>query len=282
MSWQDCKDVPEEALDPFDGAPIGDDPSIRSKRGKDGTTTYQTCETKTPGSVISGTLQKNLNVPVTELELADDINAIVNALVSQMINTMLNKGLGALSGGGSGGGTSYTQQIINESNSGQEVQQTLDELQSNVAYGIEQIDLSLPIYRRAIGILTEAQNKLLSARYCISNKSSNDYADENVAKIDGLIATEITPLLTELKRKEAGAIDSKEKLTPISLSLAGSGSATTVQEQLAEYNKLARSGGLYTQQMYSDATKKLSDAEAVLKKMTVEANYYQSQCNLIF
>jgi len=275
MSWSDCKDISTE-----EGSTMIDvDPSVRKKTSKDGKPRYQTCEVKTPGSVISGTLQKNLNVPVTELELADDINAIVNALVTQMMKKMIGGGLGSLSGN-SGGGSSYTQQIIEDSYSGLETQQTLEGLQDSIANAIIQVEDYLYLYTKATKDLEDAQSNLISAKNCFLSKNNTGRWNNKVSHIDSTIDTKIRPLLTQIEARQVRGRADKDKLTKLSLSLAGTGSASSVQAKLAEYNSFVQSGGLYIQQNHEDARTMLSDVEKLTKNLNGESEKLSEECAL--
>lgn len=274
MSWSKCKELPAGTNPGI----VKDDPSMKIVNNGDGTVTYQRCEVQTPGSVISGTLEKNLNVPVTELELADDINAVVNALVTQMINKMLTSGLGSLSGN-SGGGTSYTQQIINDSYSSQETQQTLDGLQTTVSSSIEQLDNALSLYTKSINLLTETKNNLLAAKACFNSKPNPSYFASSISEIDLIISYDIQTRLDELNKKQASGKLEKEKLIEISMSLAGTGSQTGVQAQLDKYNSLSQSGGLYVYQRYDDAYNTFSTIEKLMKTDNEKAAQFQRSCN---
>jgi hypothetical protein len=69
---------------------------------------YEDCTVNTPGSIIAGTLQNQLNVPAQQLGLADDLDKIVNALFNQLIQQVLG-GAGGLLGSGrnNGSGSSF-------------------------------------------------------------------------------------------------------------------------------------------------------------------------------
>ena len=89
MNFEQCDAVPDGEW--YYSKELGSETqSVGSPLDKD-------CHTETPGSVISGTLQKELNVPADELELADSINSVINALMNQLISSVLQKGLGAMS-----------------------------------------------------------------------------------------------------------------------------------------------------------------------------------------
>ncbi len=288
MSWEDCKDIPGGTIDPNDEyqvteaeSIVGSDPSVRAKPNKDGTVSYQTCETKTPGSVISGTLQKNLNVPVTELELADDINAIMNALMNKLTMTVLEKGLGAISGGGSGGGVSYTQQIINDTRNSRDIEQMLEKLRSDIISAQAKIDYYSPIYVKAVSILTETENRLLSAKACFANKGSSEYAGNYMSEIELILETDIKPNLDQMKAEVELGRTNKQELTALSVELAGA-NYKNLEETSRKFNELAQSGGLYFQHKESEAKQKLSDIEDLAKEIDEKTVRFVRACNAIF
>lgn len=275
MSWPDCKEVPQGTLNPEK------DPSIKVVNNGDGTVTYKKCEVKTPGSVIAGSLEKNLNVPVTELELANNINAVIDALMSQMMKKVIGGGLSSLSGG-SAGGTSFTQQVIESTYTGQEVQQTLDGLRSAVASAVMEVDTSLSLYRKSISALTETERRLNEAKSCMLPKSARVESFGNrISEIDLFINSDIKPMLAELNAKKASAEEVKNKLDDITISLAGSGSSGNINTQLAEYNRLTQSGALYAHQRYGGAAAKFNEIEGLTKTQNAKAEKYLKECALI-
>jgi len=98
MSWQKCKEVfayheddSEMALTAHTMVEAG--ASTKYKSGKDGVIHVEQCKTETPGSVISGTLNKQLGAPVDQLNLADELDEIISAAFSQLVIQILNGGL---------------------------------------------------------------------------------------------------------------------------------------------------------------------------------------------
>ena len=71
------------------------------------------CPVNTPGSVIQESLQNNLNGPLRELEIADEINEIVNALFAQLVTQVLQKGLSGVSSKDASG-SSYLDSTIKD------------------------------------------------------------------------------------------------------------------------------------------------------------------------
>lgn len=286
MSWQKCNDL--ATINAFDEnqayvaeMDYGSDPSVSKKVNKDGSLTYQSCETQTPGSVIAGTLQTHLNVPVVEMELADDINAIINTLFTKMTTTMLSSGLGALSGG-SGGGISFTQQVINDIGTDTVDQGTLDNLQNDIGPAIQRVESYASIYRQAVNIVTDTKNRYLIARKCYSDKSSNEYAGNKMSQIDLIINSDINPLLASLEASLASALADKKKLEDMSYALAGTGSPKTIQAQAQKYSQFVQSGGLDTQPKVQAAETALEDAKNKTKDLNYNATTFQLECSGTF
>lgn len=274
MSWSDCKDLPQGTGE------FINDPSIKQKINKDKSITYQTCEVKTPGSVISGSLEKNLNVPVTELELADDINAVLNALFNQLTSRLIGGGLGSLSSP-SGSESAFTQQVTNSINAEQS-QQTLDGLQSTVISAMGEVDSSLAFYTKSINALTETERRLNAAKSCMVPKASRvEYFGNRISEIDLAINSYIKTTLADLNNKKKSAEEVKSKLTDISISLAGTGSASNINAQLAEYNRLTQSDALYIHQRHGGAAAKYNEIEDFAKTQNARADKYLKECEFI-
>ncbi len=131
----------------------------------------ETCTTETPGSAVASQLNKSLGVPVDELELANDINAIINALISQMISQVIGGGLRSMSGGGSYGGTSYTSQIYQNSLSGSATSASYiyDQNGNQIVNVVQQY---YDNYKTSVETLTASNNILSAANSCLTVKST--------------------------------------------------------------------------------------------------------------
>ena len=286
MSWESCKDIPGYSnVDVYDPGVIDEMESSGAKTvaNKDGSYTFQQCETQTPGSVIAGTLQTNLDVPVVELELANDINAIVNALVTQMVSQMLSSGLHALSGS-SGSGQSFTQQIINDSRSSAAAQSSVNNLQASVTQAMDQVSTYQTAYDQAVSLMRDSKNRLTASRACFADKLST-YAGRNsevvtgpISHIDDYIATNLDPVLKDLAFKQASAIDDWNKLKDISISISATGSAEQVQAQAENYSNFVQAGGLNMDVKVSAAEAALSTAQTMAQEFNNEAANLMTQC----
>jgi hypothetical protein len=267
----------------------GESIDVESKLSKDGKTlTYQKCETQTPGSVIADTLQKQLNVPAEELELANDINAVINALVTQLISQMLNGGLRALSGS-SGGQTSYTSQVIQQSIAPNI--QIRDNLQSSIRQTINTIKTYYDKYVQAEGMMIFSQRQLEAAKACFKTKidqMQNNYDSTSnrafylaqMSAIDAMITNRVTPVLsklTESKNKIKFSIDELEVLAS-----DDSGDATKVKAAADKYTKYIEQGEFVKLTNSDQADNDYNDAKTQSEAFNAEALKYLNQCSGVY
>ncbi len=285
MSWQDCKDIPGGTIDPEDPDQVaqadalsgnGRSTSVRTKNNKDGTQTYQTCETQTPGSVIAGTLQTNLNVPVVELELANNINAVINALMTKMISTMLNTGLKSLSGG-SGSGTSYTQEVINEIGSTEALQSTVGNLKSSIKTSLDAIPEYTNQYKQGIDIMTATKTRYQAIRACLASRSSNPTNDASIIEIENFIALDIDGMLKKLQVKYDEGMAEKASLEAM-ISALDRDPANQIQIQAGKFTDYLRNGGANFIPKVDAADIALLEAKTLSQRLNSDLVKYQFIC----
>ena len=111
LSWDTCTNQDGSSYTKYGGATVGGTEKAQDEGAFFGN--GSNCTTKTPGSVIAGTLQNQLNIPAQQLGLADDLDKIANALLNQLIKQVMG-GVGGLLGAGSrssGGGRSFVDDL---------------------------------------------------------------------------------------------------------------------------------------------------------------------------
>jgi flagellar motility protein MotE (MotC chaperone) len=265
----------------------GESVDVESTLKKDGSLSYKKCETQTPGSVIADTLQKQLNVPAEELELANDINAVVNALVTQLISQMLGGGLRALSGS-SGSQPSYTSQIIQESVSPkssamQDARSSLDnEMQSSLKLLTDYRDK----FKQAEALITDSKNRLLTSRTCFTDKlASNDSQvtyyrstiERQIASIDGEVTNIVNHLLISIQSKMSVV---NQKISDLELiRTTQSSSLSDMQKASANYSNFVQSGA-YVRIVNSDeADTELENARTQSSAFNKDAAQFLNQCS---
>ncbi|MEK7642001.1 MAG: hypothetical protein AAB365_03355 [Patescibacteria group bacterium] len=296
LSRRNCTDIPGGTIDPENEfeveqaeSIVGNSRDMNRKQNNDGTVTYQTCTTDTPGSVISNMLQKQLDVPATELELADDINSVVNALISQMINQVIGGGLSGLSRGSSGGRTAYTSQLITDLNAQKaaDTQSTNSQLSSVFDPAIAALNDYKSYYDQAIAAVTDSKNRYLTAKSCILSKvsdtqyssSARTYAQNSwIPAIDTALTSKVDPLLADLTLKQASTSNQIAVIQNTRAQIASSGD---IQSQLPGYQasvQIAINAKASAVAGISFAQSQLRDAQTKATAFNAEALQYQNNC----
>ena len=328
LSWQKCNDISEQAAYARDASVSSDDAvspqfedlqtrgysaygknsraasldtgngsSITAIPDGQGGLKYQNCQTQTPGSVIQGSLQKAVDSPIVEGELADDINAILNALVSQMINKMLSEGLSGLSKSGSSGKTSYTQQIIRDIDAQKlkEAKNTRNQLSALFDGAFASLNEYKSAYDQAVAVISNSRVQYLNARTCFTGKigdprygqSDQGNLQNYIARINLILTTTVDPLLAQLSMKQASTTDKLAQLQKLRDQTSSSGADSqdsqfdSVQNSISLYEAGVRNSieaQSVTQTGMTDAQKDLKDAQTKATTFNANAQQYQQAC----
>lgn len=266
--------------------------SVQKKINKStGKITFEKCETETPGSVISGTLQKQLNVPATELELADNINAVVNALMSQMISQMLGGGLRSLSSGGSNNTESFTNQVVRQEilyppYTGAQIAK----LNSNIDTAKKSANDYKSIYDQAVGIMTDTKTRFETAKSCfvtlINNPMSeyliNQQAEGKITNIKSKIELVIDTKIKELVSKQKYANSTLEKLDKVQADVAGQAASNNTKLSAQDYSETYQSvieSTVNSNNGVATAQKELDDVKKAAAELNAESTKLQNDCN---
>jgi hypothetical protein len=253
MSWQKCKDVTAQFYDSrLGGESLGltaaqeeqlvygsnktivtgatnlnKPTSVRTKTTmKDGvpSTSYQNCETQTPGSMIASSLFNQADTGREKLVSVKTISDSIDALTGALVNQMLTQGLAALSNRGSstgGGSSSYLAQLSEESYNSNSAEskavreRTLSTTNSiiNLAQG------NITKYNDTLSLLNASRDKYLVARVCFTNKiaqlnqgqygyaNQKAYGERMIAGIDLVLSKNIDPLMASTTEKKIMAIN---------------------------------------------------------------------------
>jgi len=115
-SWRDCVERgPKVQVKDKDGGLIYNDEEGQQPVMRDGPCIKEG-PIKTPGTIIEGETTGALNTTFHELELANEIDAVVGALVNQMLVQVMSAGAGLLgsSQGGGSSGYSYADSLLTD------------------------------------------------------------------------------------------------------------------------------------------------------------------------
>ncbi len=194
MSWKKCTDVSPQALAIYTKgqAPPGTHYTI-THVGNKGDIKFQDCHVETPGSVISGTLQKQLGIPADQLNIADEFNEIIGALFSQLVGQVLTGGLHAASQPSSGQNQSFINRLGQESVA--QATSSAQQLKSSLDSYIEPATDYSYAYSAAYSTLLDGQNKYKAAQSaCVSINNSSA-----AAAIQQKLDAEVNPTVASAK-----------------------------------------------------------------------------------
>ena len=249
LSWQDCtystKDKKTGAVTAVSEsdykavAAIG--PGEPAAEGID-----SKCTTQTPGDVISATLNEHLAVPTRELELANDINAIINALFSQLVLQVLKLGLGAVSGGSSSSaGSAYLQQLA--ASSKQQNQVVIDNAgQSVTTYMQPAVDIKANKDAAVISIKS-TENDFTTGIDCWTKILATDpNVQDNILVLEQELDTKVKPLEAQALSEQTTAATALQTLTDIQNSISSSQDITTLSDPSKQLQNLATSNSVPT------------------------------------
>lgn len=313
LSWQSCKDVTSDfengkgiglSLNDEENLRLSSNATIKTGTNdlgmsssivqtydpKTDTTKVQDCQTQTPGSVIAGTLQKSVDSPIVEGELANDINGVVNALVSQMISKMLSGGLAAMSGGGSSGGkVSYTQRVIDDINKqgAAAVRDNNAQLSNLSTPALSALNDYKAIYDQAVSLISGNRDQYVGARACLvaktnnpqNNGSGNNKAQQYVSNIDTILATQIYPLLSQLTAKQASSSEQIAQLNSVNnqqgSQIDGARSQIPLYDTAIRNNLNAQT---LAETSIPDAQKELTTIQTQSQQFSTNAALYNQAC----
>ncbi|MBU6426668.1 hypothetical protein KGQ27_00275 [Patescibacteria group bacterium] len=305
LSWQKCQTV--DTIDPNDLSPDNyntamsyENAGLTRQQNKDGTVSYQDCETQTPGSVIAGSINKSLGIPQDQLNLANSINEVVGALFGQLVTKVLTGGLHtASSPGGSSGlpGAIYQLQQQSQNEQLASAKQSILSAANDYYSLASQYDQT---YKQITDSITATKNQYSAAKTCFDgkvgsttqtafvNQAALNYARGQMAAIDSAIATKVEPLETIYGVKMAAA---DQKVVAAKQLISDINSASTVDDINAistRFNGSGASGSdnsTYVSSLYisqDDVQGSQTDLKTVqdaLKPFADEAAKFQQSCD---
>ncbi len=310
MSWEKCTDVTAQFQDPglggeslglsgaqsdalqqgstksmsaggtSPGTALNRPTNVNVTQDQWGSPKYNKCETQTPGSLIGGSLQRQLNVPADKLVLVKTISDSIDAILGALVNQMLTQGLGALSkkgSGTSGGNKSYLVQLNEEA-----VNANNSAIQNNSASNSmgDIAQNNATIYSQTIDLLVASKNNYLTAKNCFVTKLSTrplleeylkKYAQDQMSAIDLIIARDIDPLITTTTIKE---LTSQRQASSFKSAIAG---ATSFSMLDTAVNSVA----VTTQAALNDAATAPQEYKTAQTKTTAwntDAQRFQGLC----
>ncbi len=264
-------------------APAG---SVGTYRSDPGTGAGENCQTQTPGSFISQQLNFAANSPLQQLDVADNINAIVNALFAQLVKQVLTQGLAAVSGSSASGASSnsYITQIEQqaEANDVAVQQQAAQNISTGLSGALDNTTQAQNYIQSSVTLVLTASSSYASAlSYCQS-------VDDTpvVDQIGNDITQKIQPLLSNLELEDASATLAYQNIqdfitTSQTNATNGTLASTTYGNgQSVDYNTLAGGGDFVSPSAVSDAQAENNEVQSEVTAFQAAATQYQNQCQL--
>ncbi len=250
------------------------------------------CPIKTPGTVIVSSLEDNVNGPLHELQLADELNEIVNALFAQLVTQVLTKGLSSVSGSGPSDSSSYVNQIQNEANASNASQ--LDSIRNEFIQSVQTYVTNTTQYKsykdQSLNLILDVKNSYESAKACYSAKitasttpltpSQVSQAQSKIAEITSIENTTVAPAAATILY---GATDADHKLKTLTGFQDQARAAKTVNDLNAasqQYTQMVRDGSLVKANDIVAAQEELDQIRQNVAPMKQDALRKSQECQV--
>jgi hypothetical protein len=257
------------------------------------------CPVQTPGSVIQESLQNNLNGPLRELELADEINEVVNALFAQLVTQVLQKGLAGSSAKGPDG-SSYLDSTIADlkDEKNPQVDKLKTELTTNLAtYKNNALEYK-KLREQAFNLVSGVKSTYDSAISCYTNKIDGvptamreiniPLARSRISDINKTIETAISPKLTNLLSQTKNAEEVLSTIQDIEIKANAAKTLNDLNDPSQKYSQLLSSGSLINASDLLKAREELEQTSGVetardyVDRYQPDANRKRQECFVLY
>ena len=250
----------------------------------------ENCTTVTPGSTISGVLQKSLNVPTDELELANDINAVINAAFSQLVLQVFKLGLSAINGSGSGAGSDYLASIQGEAAASFKAIQasTLQQLAPYITASTQvasTTDASLALivrvhqtYQGAIDCYTNDIKAVASSSNPNGYAAGVAYSQSQISQLNTIIAVNVAPIETKLQTEDTTVRTSLQAMLNVQTSITNAQSPADLTDASTQLQNVSQNGSLPSAGNVQVAVNEYNDTVASTTPLQADANNRLAYC----
>lgn len=252
------------------GGSTTDDPGNELNAGQ----TQTVCHTETPGSVISGALQKQLGAPVDELNIADEFDEIIGALFSQLVQGVLKGGLGSASTKQSGQTASLINSLQSDYSAGGNAGGAIGTLGSSVNDAIQPATDYLNIRQATAAAANDAKNAFTAAQFACTSAGRSDLN----AQMQNIMNAQVTPLFNQFQDYATKAQTYLSNLLQIQTTLQNATTPQQQQQASAAFNQLVQGGGIVNAGTVQQATNDFNTVTTETKKLINQANNFRGQC----
>jgi len=249
------------------------------------------CPVQTPGSVIVSSLEANVNGPLHELQLADELNEIVNALFAQLATQILSKGLGTVSGSGPSDSSSYINQIQAEANGGSfRVDQIRDDLLRNLETYLDNTFKYKYNKDTSLNIILDVKNSYETAKTCYSGKiwgseppltsSQVSLAQNKISEIEYAININVAPLASRLLNEAQEADLRYSKLKDIETRSKAAKTVNDLNTPSQEYGQMLQNRTLTTASDVVNSERETEETREKVAPLKQDAERKLQACQL--
>jgi len=251
-----------------DGVNNGSDVSVDQATGN-----LQTCDTQTPGSVISDSLGQGLGSPTASLVAANSFDEVIGSLATQLLSQVLTSGLHSISQKGSGSSQSFINQMANQQNPA--LQSESQGLISSANKEIGPTTDYKSVLDQIVGVYADLQSYFTSIVTQCKSINNTSAAATVQSMSDGNVA----PLLAQAQAKDDQAASNLAVLTNLQTA-ASSTDTTTLNKSAVQYGNMIQSGTLITALDVSNAKADLKAATKTAAGLRATGVPYQMTCVL--
>jgi hypothetical protein len=278
LSREKCEDV--RSIDPesIEAQNYYPEPGTKIKKNKDGTTTVQSCKTETPGSVISGSLSKQLGAPVDQLNIADEIDEIISAAFSQLVLKVLQGGLS------SQGSKSNPDSVINQL--AKETGKALEKMRKKITTQLNKLSPDILEYstaRQQAFALVDGERSIFEyTSTCLKNSPSSTtpaYVSA-IQSLDKRLTDYILPAVKKYGDLNTKSGEVSAIIEEIRTSTANATRIEELQEPSSKLAELIQSHQIVKPVDLVNAKKDLEEATEASTAWHAEAVAYQPMCTV--
>ncbi len=282
LSWQQCKDGQTFAPGTAEALGATPPPGTKVKENKDGSVTYQTCSTETPGSFISSSLFKQTNSSVDQIVNIHDINDAINQVAQALVLTTLKTGLATVSQSDSrSDGLSPIDRMTRDIDQDQRdnIQALTRDAGNDAAFQVASL---LKVRQDRLTILLAEKTLLDTAYVCLSGLPNTDPDSMYALELRQFMTSKVNKELADAQRDYGIASTTYGgKLNTINTLIAQIQAAQTTVEVASLTKRLANMtiDPIVPDSAFNNAEDDLAASLIVANSWHTQALKYQSYCS---
>ena len=249
------------------------------------------CPVQTPGSVIVSALEANVNGPLHELQLADELNEIVNALFAQLVTQILKAGLGAVSGSSASDSTSYIYDIQQEAKNDTT---NLSNIRNEFIKSVEKYITDTLQYKnnkdQSLNVMLDVKKSFDNVKACYDNKIKNSIpplntydinrAQGKIVEIDSVLNISVNPQSSKLLIQAQEADKRYSILTSMKTTALTAKTVNDMNSPSQELGRMIQNQSLVNANDIVASQQELADVQATATTLKADASRKSQECDI--